>query len=181
MVTVWLDEITPCLKDAVTGDIVETEVLQIQRKSFLKKFNEKNGWYINWEALAQECEIYALVVEGTVDIQGLVAIQPKEEYGAAYISWMVTAPHNNKDLVEQQKYYGVGGHLFAVAIHKSVEYGFGGAIMGIAEDEELLKHYVKWFDADPLGILHPYHFIIQGLAARKVVTDYVYKWSDDKL
>ena len=45
MVTVWLDEITPCLKDAVTGDIVETEVLQIQRKSFLKKFNEKNGWY----------------------------------------------------------------------------------------------------------------------------------------
>ena len=83
MVTVWLDEITPCLKDALTGDLVETEVLQIQRTSFLKKFNQKNGWYINW--------------------------------------------------------------------------------------------------ADPIRILHPNHFIIEGLAARKVVNDYDYKWSDDKL
>ena len=54
MVTVWLDEITPCLKDALTGDLVETEVLQIQRTSFLKKFNQKNGWYINWADLAKE-------------------------------------------------------------------------------------------------------------------------------
>lgn len=28
MVTVWMDEITQCLKDSTTGDIVETEVLR---------------------------------------------------------------------------------------------------------------------------------------------------------
>ena len=181
MVTVWMDEITPCLKDTITGELVETEVLQVQRQTFLKKYNEKNGWYINWANLAKDCEIYALVIAGTVDIQGLIAVQPRKDYCAAYISWMVTAPHNNKDLVEQQKYYGVGGHLFAIAIQKSVEYGFGGAVMGFAANEELLEHYIHWFDADPVRILHPNHFIIEGLAARKVVSDYVYKWSDDKL
>ena len=80
-----------------------------------------------------------------------------------------------------RKRYGVGGHLFAIAIQKSVEYGFGGAVTGFAANDDLLKHYVKWFDADPIGILHPNHFIIEGLAARKVVSEYVYKWSDDKI
>jgi hypothetical protein len=182
MITVWLDEITPCLKDSVTGDIVETEVVQIQRTSFLKKFNKDTYWYVNWASLAKDCEIYALVIAGTVDIQGLVAIQPKKEYGAVYVSWMVTAPHNNKNVVKQQKYYGVGGHLFAIAIQKSVEYGFSGVITGFAASEELLEHYVKWFDAEALGtLLHPYQFVIEGMAARKVVADYVYRWTDDKL
>ena len=181
MVTVWMDEITSCLKDVVTGDLVETEVLQVQRTSFLRKFNQKNNWYVNWADLSKDNEIYALVIAGTVDIQGLVAIQPREDYHAAYISWMVAAPHNNKAIVDQQKYYGVGGHMFAIAIQKSVQYGYGGAVMGFAADKELLEHYVKWFDADPIGVLHPNHFVIEGLAARKVVSDYVYKWSDDKL
>ena len=181
MVTVWLDEITPCLKDTITGDLIETEVLKVQRVSFLRKFNQRNGWYINWAELAKDNEIYALVLAGTVDIQGLVAVQPNKDFGAAYISWMVTAPQNNKDAVETPKYYGVGGHLFAIAIQKSVEYGFGGAVTGFASDKNLLEHYVKWFNTDPVRILHPNHFIIEGLSARKVVNDYAYKWSDDKL
>lgn len=41
MVTVEIDQLTPCLKDSVTGDIVETEVLRVKRKSFLDKFNKK--------------------------------------------------------------------------------------------------------------------------------------------
>ena len=94
---------------------------------------------------------------------------------------MVAAPHNNKDLVEQQKYYGVGGHLFAIAIQKSVEYGFGGAITGFAASEELLNHYIKWFEATPIKILHPFHLAIAGEAARKVVETYEYQWSDDEL
>lgn len=49
MVNVLIDEITPCLKDALTGDVVETEVVAIQRKSFLSKFCKKNGWYVNWD------------------------------------------------------------------------------------------------------------------------------------
>ena len=47
MITFTIDEITACLKDTQTGDTVETEVIRIRRKSFLSKFNEKTGWYVN--------------------------------------------------------------------------------------------------------------------------------------
>ena len=40
MVCVTIDELTRCLKNTLTGDVVETEVIRIRRKSFLSKFNE---------------------------------------------------------------------------------------------------------------------------------------------
>lgn len=86
MINVIIDEFTPCLKDVNTGELVQTEVIRIKRKSFLKKYNKKNGWYTNWEKLADENEIYALVIEGTVDIQGLIALTPNKDMKAVYIS-----------------------------------------------------------------------------------------------
>ena len=44
---------------------------------------------MNWASLAEENEIYALVVEGSVDIQGLVAVAPDKDMRAMYIAWMV--------------------------------------------------------------------------------------------
>ena len=35
MITVIIDEYTPCLKNTKTGEIVETEVIRLRRKSFL--------------------------------------------------------------------------------------------------------------------------------------------------
>ncbi len=67
---------TPCLKDAETGEIVDTEVIRIRRSSFLRKYNRKNGWYVNWNELLKENEIYALVIHGSVNIQGLLAVRP---------------------------------------------------------------------------------------------------------
>lgn len=43
MINVWIDEFTPCLKDSITGEIIQTEVIRITRKSFLKKYNEKTA------------------------------------------------------------------------------------------------------------------------------------------
>ena len=86
MINVIIDEFTPCLKDGKTGELVQTEVIRLRRKSFLKKYNKKTGWYVNWASLAEENEIYALVVEGTVDIQGLVAIAPDKDMSAVYIA-----------------------------------------------------------------------------------------------
>ena len=181
MICVWIDDITPCLKDSFTGDIVETEVIRIRRSSFLKKFNESSGWYVNWSELAKENEIYALVIAGTVDIQGLVAIQQVADYRSVYVTWMVSAPGNNKEIVDVPRYLGVGGHLFAIAIHKSVEYGYDGVITGFAANEKLLDHYVDRFHALPVQILHPYHFVIEGEAAQEEVNTYDYTWTDDQL
>ena len=179
MINVYIDELTPCLKDSKTGDIILTEVVRIKRKSFLQKFNKRNGWYVNWSELLNENEIYALVLAGTVDIQGLIALQPINNYGAVYISWLCTAPHNNK-LICNPKYIGVGGHLFAIAIDKSVQYGFNGAITGFASNKKLLEHYTNIFNADVIGLLHPFQFYIDEINSKHIMEVYSYEWTDDE-
>ena len=114
-ISVYIDDFTPCLKDNVTGELVDTEVIRIKRSSFLEKYNKKNGWYIDWSQLTKNSEVYALVIKGTVDIQGLVSLQNNPDAGALYIQWMCTSPQNNKQLTDTPKYSGVGGHLFAIA------------------------------------------------------------------
>lgn len=181
MVNVLIDEITPCLKDALTGDVVETEVVAIQRKSFLSKFCKKNGWYVNWDTLTDENEIYALVVKGTVDIQGLTALREIKEYDAVYITWMCVAPHNNVALTGSKKYLGVGGHLFAIAVDCSLQLGHGGALTGNAANRELLQHYCEVFGAIYLGLLHPFQFFIDENAAQNIKEAYDYEWTKDCL
>ena len=181
LINITIDEITPCLKDLSNGDLVETEVVKINRKSYLSKFNKKNGWYTNWNVLADENEIYALVLKGTVDIQGLVALQPLEEYEAVYVTWMCTAPQNNPIITENQKYAGVGGHLFAIAAERSISLGFGGAITGNAANMELVEHYCSVFGAIHIGILHPFQFFIDENNAKQIKEAYDYEWTDDEL
>ena len=43
MINVVIDAFTPCLKDARTGELIQTEVIRIKRKSFLKKYNKKSA------------------------------------------------------------------------------------------------------------------------------------------
>ena len=75
MITFTIDTLTPCLTETSTGEIFETEVIQLKRKSFLSKFNKRTGWYVNWSKFEDDVEVYALVLKGTVDVQGLIAIK----------------------------------------------------------------------------------------------------------
>lgn len=50
-IDIWIDEIVPCLKDVETGEIKETVVFKIESRTYLKKFQEKNGWHINWNEI----------------------------------------------------------------------------------------------------------------------------------
>lgn len=181
MICVDIDVLTPCLQDALTGENVETEVIRIRRSSFLQKYNKKNGWYTSWADLAKNNEIYALVIKGTVDIQGLLAIRNDMEMQAAFVSWMVAAPHNNLQIVEQKRYLGVGGHLFAIAAAKSEEYGYNCEMTGFAANEDLEKHYVDNFDAIRIHMLHPYQILIPEEAGKRIKEIYTYEWTDDEL
>lgn len=180
MIYVDADELTPCLKDNLTGEIVDTEVIPITRKSVLKKFNKHNGWYINWESLFDESEIYALVITGTYSIQGLIAVHNDINSKTAFIDWAVASPENNTQIVPEKKYLGVGGHLFAIASQKSVEYGYDGAISGFAANKTLMSHYITEFGATPICILHEYQIFIDEAAANKIREVYTYEWSDEE-
>lgn len=181
MINVYIDEFTPCLKDTRTGEIVQTEVIRIVRKSFLRKYNKRNGWYVNWADLLNENEIYALVVEGSVDIQGMVAVAPNEDMRALYVSWMCANPESNKLLTDNTKYTGIGGHLFAIAAQKSISYGYDGLLYGFAANRELLDHYMKVFHGEFIGMLHPYQFAIDEENAHRIMEMYDYEWTDEQI
>ena len=53
-IDIWIDEIVPCLRDVETGDIRETVVFKIESRAYLKKFQKKNGWHINWNEIPKE-------------------------------------------------------------------------------------------------------------------------------
>lgn len=179
MLTAWIDSMTPCLKDVRTGEIVDTEVIRIKRASFLRKYNKKNGWYVDWHELLKENEIYALVIHGSVDIQGLLAVRPEESMTSAFVTWMCASPDNNPQLTEEKRYEGVGGHLFAIAAQRSFDYGFEGAISGFAADRKLMGHYCKVFDAEPICMLHPYQIFIPEASGAKIKEVYDYEWTDE--
>ena len=180
-IDVWIDDFTPCLKDNLTGDVVNTEVIRIRRKSFLSKFNRKNGWYVNWGKIVEDYEVYALVLEGTVDIQGLVALKRNNDLRAMYIAWMCTAPHNNPQMNESPKYVGVGGHLFAIAGSESMKAGFEGAIYGYAANPKVLEHYQEKMKATHVGILHPYQFCVFEDEMQEIIKTYTYAYSGEEI
>lgn len=181
MVNVYIDEITPCLKDNLSGEIVQTEVIRLTRKSFLEKYNSKNHWYVDWHKLVDDNEVYALVIKGSVDIQGLVAVRPDDEMSCEFVTWMVSAPHNNPLLTDSPKYSGVGGHLFAIAVDKSFDNGYEGVICGFAANQKLLQHYVDRLYAEPICMLHEYQFMIDEESARLIREEYTYEWTTEQI
>lgn len=181
MIPFTIDEITACLKDVATGDTVETEVVRIKRESFLAKFNERTGWYVDWSKFPKEVEIYALVLKGTMEIQGLIAIESQPDAKAVHIHWACTAPHNNVWENGKKKYSGVGGHLFSIAGNKSTEDGF---VFAEAMNKEILEHYQNYFGAElfPFGEPpHPYRFIINEENMRKIIEEYTYEDTNEEI
>lgn len=121
------------------------------------------------------------MVEGSVDIQGLISIARNDDMGAVYIDWMCASPENNKLITESPKYTGVGGHLFAIAAKKSFDYGFNGLMYGFAANKDLLKHYMSAFHGQFVGMLHPYQFAIDEENAKRIMEVYDYEWTDEQI
>lgn len=179
-IDIWIDDIVPCLKDADTGELKNTVAFTIESRSFLKRFNEKNGWHINWNEVPSDVEVIALALEEDINqIQGLIGVKNDKDAYAVYMHWACTAPHNNKHDFGVQKYIGVGGHLFAIAVDKSIQWGYEGACYGFAANKELLDHYMEKFNAEFLGQLHQYQFFVNEIQGRKLREVYNYEWNSN--
>ena len=96
-------------------------------------------------------------------------------------AFLCTSPDNNKLLTDDIRYLGVGGHLFAIAAQKSVDYGYDGYMYGFAANKELLDHYVETFNGEVIGVLHPYQFAIDEVNAKKIMEVYDYDWTDEEI
>lgn len=94
---------------------------------------------------------------------------------------MCAAPQNNPMIINQKKFTGVGGHLFAIAVDCSIKAGYGGTVTANAADLPLVNHYCDVFGAVHIGIIHPYQFFIDEDNANKIKEVYDYEWTDDEL
>ena len=171
IINIEFDEFVPCLKDAETGEIFQTEVRELTKSEY-SRFKEGDGWNIDWSDIPDGEQVLGVYLKNDTEPQGLIAI--RKDKGGVYLSYASTAPINNKLLNNgKQKFIGVGGHLFAAAIEESVKAGNEtGCIYGYAANQEVLNHYIENFGAVHLPITHEYQFIIDGEAAEQILSKY---------
>lgn len=135
-----IDELSPCLRKASTGEIVDTTVKTI--KPTRAKFS---GWEFDWTRPNRDgFTVYALYAKGDSRIQGMVSMKADPSAKAVKIDVVESAPHNNphnpNNVSNAKEYLGVGGHLFAEAARQSKKIGYDGFVFFQAKTN-LIEHY----------------------------------------
>lgn len=174
-IDIEIDKLTPCLEDSEDGEYLATEVAPVPR-SELKRYTEKNGWGVDWARRPANEKVFGVYLKGDPEPQGLISLRYDE--GGTYIGFVSAAPHNNKQLLNGRKprYYGVGGHLFALAVEQSVLNGGDGTIYGYATNQKVLNHYIEVFGALHFPRVHEYQFLIEGEASDNLLERYTFDW-----
>lgn len=163
--TVKIDKFTPCLVEKNTGKIVDTQY-SVATPEDLKTVK----WRFKWSGKdLNNSSIYKLTLKHDNEIQGLVAINDLKKDNAIYVKLAESAPHN---IGKNKKYDGVGGHLFAIAIKKSIECGYDGFVFMDAKNMDLVRHYQKTLGAVHIGGAHPYRMFIDENNAHKILDYY---------
>ena len=123
------------------------------------------------------------MLKGTFEIQGMVAIEPDNDSDALHIVWACAAPHNNKmkPPYGEQKYLGVGGHLFAIAAEMSEKLGFDGYMYGEPMNEELYHYYIEHYGAVPLARGRQPSIGFTKTTTKKIREVYDYVWAGEEL
>lgn len=176
IINVEIDELTPCLRDNKTGELVQTEVKKVTNRSELANCTEKNGWDFPWNKAPRDAEVYSLRVKGSSEIEGLIALKKEPENAAVYLYWGNAAPHNQiTETNAKKKYNGVGGHLFAIAADISVKEGYGGFMYADAANKELYELFVNEYGATPIPTHNnPYRFFFDGKATKRILDTYTF-------
>ena len=160
----YIDKVTNSIEDAVTGKTFETDV-KIVMPSDLKNVLKKNGWRFNWriELEKSDRQLYKLVIREDDVIQGLISLQPVENYIEMHL--IETAPHNYGS---SKKYLGVPANLVAFACKSSFDAGFEGFVAFRAKTR-LIQHY-----KDTLGatLIFRDRMSISGNSSKKIVNSY---------
>lgn len=161
-----IDKFTPCLEDAKTGRIVPTTYMAVSRE----ELKNLKGWKFDWnDSSLNDADIYKLTLKNDFEAQGLIALTKFEKDRAMYVNIVESAPHN---LGKNKRFNGVGGHLYAIAVQKSLESGYGGFVFMDAKNMELVKHYKETLGAVLLGRPHEYRMFIDEEAAQRLINIY---------
>jgi hypothetical protein len=169
--------LTPCLIDAVTGEILDTVYSKADESDFVGL--KKKGWRMPWAQTAKNLdglEAYKVTIKGDEQIQGLILIKDLPEDMAVFIVSGESAPHNKQP---SKKYEGVGGHLTAIAIQRSIELGYNGFVYFDVKNSSLIDYYNKQFGAISIGTVGNYYrMYINEATAAELIKEYTLERQD---
>ena len=141
-IDIIIDELTPCLKDSKTGEILNTDFSAIKISKAKARSMMKDGWKFDWSKPFQEgFEVFQLNIKDSKAVEGLISL--KNEDGFTFIGIVESAPSN---FGANGKYTGVGGHLFAIACQHSFKNGNDGYVAFDAKTD-LVDYYKEMFNA----------------------------------
>ena len=126
IISIEIDEVTPCLRRLSDGAILQTKSYKLNR---LPEHVDFSQWEFDWpELFSDGYAIYTIKAEGDYRMQGLIALQDEPQNSLIRLQNVESAPFNNRHnrKVEGQEYAGVGvcqigtgarGNLRPVQIH----------------------------------------------------------------
>lgn len=135
-VNIKVDRLTNSIENTLTGEVFETEIIQLKQGD--NKQISKKDWVFDWEWEMKSGmrEIFKLTTTGNPNvIQGLLSIEDKKDH--IYMHLIETAKFNKG---KNKMYIGVPGNLVAYACKISFEKGYEGYIAFEAKST-LIKHY----------------------------------------
>jgi len=168
----YIDKITNSIENAATGKSLDTDVIQVMATD-LKMVLKSKGWRFNWknEFKYNDRRLYKLVINTGTTIQGLISLQPVENYIEMHL--IETAPHNYGS---SKQYVGVPGNLVAFACKMSFDAGFDGFV-GFKAKTRLIQHYIDTLGAE---LLFRDRMSISGSSAKKLVNSYYKNYLDGR-
>lgn len=109
---------------------------------------QTHQWNFDWGEYSQTdgYEVYKLLIRGQDRIQGLVCLEPQENF--VFVHLVESAPWNIGTATKE--FIGVGAHLFAIACKRSFELGSEGYIC-FEPKTRLFSHYENELLAFKIG------------------------------
>jgi hypothetical protein len=160
MINVEIDALTNSIQNRITGDVFETEILELTTY----ELDSVKDWQFNWLKESRYFKIYKLItVADPAVIQGLMSMEKRGGY--VYMSLLENAPSN---IGKEQIYAGVAGNLVAYACKYSFDCKFEGFVNFVSKSQ-LVEHYQKTLGAK---IIFARNMIIEKDAATKLVNQY---------
>ena len=163
-IDILIDQLTDCLIDRETGEVLETEYKE--RITPIKK-SEFKGWKFKWDIPQKNgYTVYELFLKNDKTVQGRIAL--RIDGGVADVDIVESNPHN---IGHEGKYKGVGGHLFAIACQCSKEANCDG-VVEFTSKTNLVEHYRKHLGAVEIT---PRRMVIFEDAAETLLNKYLRK------
>ena len=164
LVSIEIDKLTNSIENVVSGDIFDTDVIQLFTKD-TKQIN-KTDWQFNWQEQLKHADrdVYKLVIKDNVKIiQGLISLSDKGDH--IYMNLIESVEFNKG---KTKIYAGVPGNLVAFACKLAFTRGYEGYLAFDAKTV-LIKHY-----QDTLFATHfrGTKMVIETPAANRLINQY---------